>query len=275
MSCSASSRRERIASRVIPARLLRLCDLTVRFVFREVLLRDLGDFRCPGFVRRAFFSAIITLQKKWTALDGPSNHARTPTLAQVDPTVTVSYAQYSFSGSECDSHCGSTFVEPPPAATTTISSWTRRIDEMFTAWPLLNSRRMTAMLRTQVCLQPQGRRRLMRQTGIAALGPQPRTTEPSGRGSPFTMAGDRTRRSAAVRRWPSGGEGVERRIRQLGCGHCRLDKGAFAHMSTAPTATAANLQPDAIGGRNGRLDQEKCLPRRFENRHITHSDSGY
>jgi len=56
----------------------------------------------------------------------------------------------------------------------------RRLDELFTAWPFLGSRRMAAMLRAE------GRRinrkrvqRLMRQMGIAALGPQPRTTKPA------------------------------------------------------------------------------------------------
>jgi putative transposase len=56
----------------------------------------------------------------------------------------------------------------------------RRVDELFTTWPFLGSRRMAAMLRAE------GRRinrkrvqRLMRQMGIAALGPKPRTTNPA------------------------------------------------------------------------------------------------
>lgn len=56
----------------------------------------------------------------------------------------------------------------------------RRLDELFTAWPFLGSRRMVAMLRAE------GRRinrkrvqRLMRLMGIAALGPKPRTTKPA------------------------------------------------------------------------------------------------
>jgi putative transposase len=56
----------------------------------------------------------------------------------------------------------------------------RRVDELFTTWPFLGSRRMVAMLRAE------GRRinrkrvqRLMRQMGIAALGPKPRTTNPA------------------------------------------------------------------------------------------------
>lgn len=55
----------------------------------------------------------------------------------------------------------------------------RRIDQLFTSWPFLGSRRMTAMLNGE------GRRinrrrvqRLMRKMGIAALGPKPRTTKP-------------------------------------------------------------------------------------------------
>jgi hypothetical protein len=98
-----------------------------------------------------------------------------------------------------------------------------------------------------------GARRLMRQTGIAALGPQPRTTEPSGRGSPFTMAGDRTRRSAAVRRWRSGGEGFSGEFDNWAV-DIALGQGRVAHMSTAPTATAAICSLMRSGGRNGRLD---------------------
>jgi len=55
----------------------------------------------------------------------------------------------------------------------------RRIDELFTAWPFLGSRRMAAMLRAEG--QPINRKRvqrLMRLMGIAALGPKPRTTKP-------------------------------------------------------------------------------------------------
>lgn len=55
----------------------------------------------------------------------------------------------------------------------------RRIDVLFTRWPFLGSRRMVALLavegvrvnRKRVC-------RLMRQMGIAALGPKPRTSKP-------------------------------------------------------------------------------------------------
>ena len=56
----------------------------------------------------------------------------------------------------------------------------RRIDELFTAWPFLGSRRMTAMLRAEG--SPVNRKRvqrLMRLMGIAALGPKPSTTKPA------------------------------------------------------------------------------------------------
>ena len=56
----------------------------------------------------------------------------------------------------------------------------RRIDELFTAWPFLGSRRMTAMLRAEGASVNRKRvQRLMRLMGIAALGPKPRTTKPA------------------------------------------------------------------------------------------------
>jgi putative transposase len=55
----------------------------------------------------------------------------------------------------------------------------RRIDELFTAWPFLGSRRMAAMLRAEGHAVNRKRvQRLMRRMGIAALGPKPRTTKP-------------------------------------------------------------------------------------------------
>ena len=54
----------------------------------------------------------------------------------------------------------------------------RRIDELFTAWPFLGSRRMAEMLGTKK--RPINRKRmqrLMRKMGIEALGPKPRTTK--------------------------------------------------------------------------------------------------
>jgi putative transposase len=56
----------------------------------------------------------------------------------------------------------------------------RRIDELFTTWPLLGSRRLTALLRTEGHSVNRKRvQRLMRKMGIAALGPRPRTTKPA------------------------------------------------------------------------------------------------
>ena len=56
----------------------------------------------------------------------------------------------------------------------------RRIDELFTAWPFLGSRRMTAMLRAEGAGVNRKRvQRLMRLMGIAALGPKPRTSKPA------------------------------------------------------------------------------------------------
>jgi putative transposase len=56
----------------------------------------------------------------------------------------------------------------------------RRIDELFTAWPFLGSRRMTALLRAEGRSVNRKRiQRLMRKMGIAALGPKPRTTKPA------------------------------------------------------------------------------------------------
>lgn len=47
-----------------------------------------------------------------------------------------------------------------------------RIDELFTAWPFLGSRRMTAMLRAAGEMVNRKRvQRLLRRMGIAALGP--------------------------------------------------------------------------------------------------------
>jgi putative transposase len=56
----------------------------------------------------------------------------------------------------------------------------RRLDELFTAWPFLGSRRMTALLRAEGWSINRKRvQRLMRRMGIAALGPKPRTTKPA------------------------------------------------------------------------------------------------
>jgi putative transposase len=69
---------------------------------------------------------------------------------------------------------------PPAAANDNDLALMRRIDELFTAWPFLGSRRMTAMLRAEGQAVNRKRvRRLMRRMGIAALGPKPRTSKPT------------------------------------------------------------------------------------------------
>src|SRR6266478_3003601 len=56
----------------------------------------------------------------------------------------------------------------------------RLIDELFTAWPFLGSRRLAVMLREQgLPINRKRVQRLMRKMGIAALGPKPRTTKPA------------------------------------------------------------------------------------------------
>ena len=56
----------------------------------------------------------------------------------------------------------------------------QRLDALFTAWPFLGSRRMTAMLRAEgLHINRKRVQRLMRRIGIAALGPKPRTTKPA------------------------------------------------------------------------------------------------
>jgi putative transposase len=56
----------------------------------------------------------------------------------------------------------------------------RRIDELFTAWPFLGSRRMARMLQGDDRAVNRKRvQRLMRLMGIAAVGPKPRTSKPA------------------------------------------------------------------------------------------------
>jgi len=56
----------------------------------------------------------------------------------------------------------------------------RRIDELFTAWPFLGSRRMAQMLKAEgEKINRKRVQRLMRKMGIAALGPKPNTTKPA------------------------------------------------------------------------------------------------
>jgi putative transposase len=56
----------------------------------------------------------------------------------------------------------------------------RRIDELFTTWPFLGSRRMTQMLKAEgEKINRKRVQRLMRKMGIAALGPKPNTSKPA------------------------------------------------------------------------------------------------
>lgn len=56
----------------------------------------------------------------------------------------------------------------------------RLIDELFTAWPFLGSRRIAVMLREKgYSINRKRVQRLMRKMGIAALGPKPRTIKPA------------------------------------------------------------------------------------------------
>jgi len=69
---------------------------------------------------------------------------------------------------------------PPRPANDNDLALMRRIDELFTAWPFLGSRRMTAMLKAEGLEVNRKRvQRLMRKMGIAALGPKPNTTKPA------------------------------------------------------------------------------------------------
>jgi len=69
---------------------------------------------------------------------------------------------------------------PPRAANDNDLGLMRRIDELFTQWPFLGSRRLALMLRDEGHTINRKRvQRLMRQMGIAALGPKPRTSKPA------------------------------------------------------------------------------------------------
>jgi hypothetical protein len=71
------------------------------------------------------------------------------------------------------------YRKPPPANDNDLALM-RRIDELFTAWPFLGSRRMAAMLQAEGhAINRKHVQRLMRRMGIAALGPKPRTTKPA------------------------------------------------------------------------------------------------
>src|ERR1700748_993648 len=72
----------------------------------------------------------------------------------------------------------SSVYRPPRPANDNDVELMRRIDQLFTAWPFLGSRRMMAMLNGEGCHINRKRvQRLMRRMGIAALGPKPRTTK--------------------------------------------------------------------------------------------------
>jgi putative transposase len=74
----------------------------------------------------------------------------------------------------------SSVYRPATPANDNDAALMRQIDELFTAWPFLGSRRMTAMLRAEGVLVNRKRvQRLMRLMGIAALGPKPRTSKPA------------------------------------------------------------------------------------------------
>jgi len=69
---------------------------------------------------------------------------------------------------------------PPVPANDNDLALMRRIDELFTTWPFLGSRRMARLLADDG--RPVNRKRvqrLMRLMGIAALGPKPRTSKPA------------------------------------------------------------------------------------------------
>ncbi|RXG86626.1 IS3 family transposase [Bradyrhizobium zhanjiangense] len=83
----------------------------------------------------------------------------------------------------------------------------RRIDELFTSWTFLGSRRVTTMLRAEGRVINRKRvQRLMRKMGIAALGPNPGTTTPvpGHKNLPWSAVGprDRAPQPALVRRHP-------------------------------------------------------------------------
>src|SRR5215468_9562267 len=68
---------------------------------------------------------------------------------------------------------------PAPASDDDLALM-RRIDELFTAWPFLGSRRMARLLGQDGRAVNRKRvQRLMRLMGIAALGPKPRTSKPA------------------------------------------------------------------------------------------------
>jgi putative transposase len=74
----------------------------------------------------------------------------------------------------------SSFYRPRPPANDNDTEQKRLIDELFMAQPFFGSRRMTAMLRARgMQINRKRVQRLMRQMGIAALGPKPNTSKPA------------------------------------------------------------------------------------------------
>jgi transposase InsO family protein len=115
-----------------------------------------------------------------------------------------------------------------------------RIDELFTTWPFLGSRRMTTLLRAQGHAVIRKRnRRLMREMGIVALGPKPSLSKPSpghkiykaGIASWITFYNGRRPHQALGNRTPIAvwRQGMDWPVRK-----------SVAHMPTA-SATTANL----------------------------------
>src|SRR5690348_12600828 len=69
---------------------------------------------------------------------------------------------------------------PPRPANDNNLMLMRRIDELFTAWPFLGSRRLTVLLRAEgYSINRKRVQRLMRRMGISALAPKPKTTKPA------------------------------------------------------------------------------------------------
>ena len=97
----------------------------------------------------------------------------------------------------------------------------RLIDELFTAWPFLGSRRLAVMLREKgYSINRKRVQRLMRKMGIAALGPKPRTTKPAPGHKifPFLLRdmaiGRHLQRTRAVKRHLSASQRLAKSFRQ-------------------------------------------------------------
>jgi len=74
----------------------------------------------------------------------------------------------------------SSVYRPPRPANDNNLMLMRRIDELFTAWPFLGSRRLTVLLRAEgYSINRKRVQRLMRWMGISALAPKPKTTKPT------------------------------------------------------------------------------------------------